>query len=319
MRTMMRADLHVHSRHSGATDLPVLRHFGRECYSEPGAVYERARQRGMDLVTLTDHDSVEGALAIAHLPFTFVSEEVTLVLEGGRHAHLGVFDITEGQHARISTLRFDPEALFAYFAEERLPACFNHPFSALTGPRQLVDFQAVLGRVSLVESLNGSMPLAHNDAARRLGRGAGMAGVGGSDSHTLAGVARAFTCVPGAATREEFLDGLRRGLTVPRGRSGTYARLTAEVSRIFAAAYHHALLDPETLRDPLRLVALVGLFPLLPLIPAFTAGIYAHERVFGERWFGRFRDSAGRPRSWPVLPPTGFGAGSLPGTAEVHS
>lgn len=317
---MMRADLHVHSRHSGATDLPVLRHLGRECYSEPAAVYERARRRGMDLVTLTDHDSVEGALNIAHLPGTFVSEEVTLVLPGGRQAHLGVFDIREDQHERIAGLRRDPEALFAYLAEERIPACFNHPFSALTGRRELVDFQAVLGRVSLVESLNGSMPVAHNENARLLGRGAGMAAVGGSDSHTLAGVARAFTCVPGATTREEFLDGLRRGLTLPEGRSGTYARLTAEVARIFAAAYRDAALDPGSLRDPVRLLALVGLFPLLPLIPAVTAGIYAHERAFGERWFARFRDTAARRRrSSPILPPTGFGAGSLPGTAEVRS
>ena len=58
----MRSDLHVHSRYSGRTDWPVLRHLGQECYSEHEAVYEQARRRGMDLVTLTDHDSIEGAL-----------------------------------------------------------------------------------------------------------------------------------------------------------------------------------------------------------------------------------------------------------------
>jgi hypothetical protein len=31
----MRCDLHVHSWHSRAADLPVLRHVGRECYSQP--------------------------------------------------------------------------------------------------------------------------------------------------------------------------------------------------------------------------------------------------------------------------------------------
>ena len=68
-----------------------------------------------------------------------------------------------------------------------------------------------------------------------------MAAVGGSDSHTLANVARAFTTVAGARNKAEFLAGLRRGLTVPCGRSGTYARLTAEVGRIFAAGYKDAL------------------------------------------------------------------------------
>jgi predicted metal-dependent phosphoesterase TrpH len=272
----------------------------------------------MDLVTLTDHDSVEGALSIAHLPGTFVSEEVTLVLEGGRLAHLGVFDLTEGQHERIAALRVDPEALFAYLAEKRLPACFNHPFSALTGRRELVDFQAVLGRVPLVESLNGSMPSAHNHHARLLGRGAGMAGVGGSDSHTLAGVARAFTCVPGATNRQEFLDGLRRGLTLPEGRSGTYARLTEEVARVFAAGYSDALAKGDALRCPLRLLALLGLAPLLALIPAFTAAIYTHELAFGARWFARFHDPSRRRPTTPV-PPNGLGAGPFPGAAGVAS
>jgi predicted metal-dependent phosphoesterase TrpH len=308
---MMRADLHVHSRHSGPADLPVLRHLGRECYSEPREVYERARARGMDLVTLTDHDSIEGALEIAGLPEAFVSEEVTLVLPGGRQLHLGVFDITEAQHARISRLRFDPEALFAFLAEGRIPAALNHPFSALTGHRELVDLQSVLGRVPLMEALNGSMPPAHNEHARQLGRRAGMAPVGGSDSHTLAGVARACTGVPGARTREEFLAGLRNGFTVPQGRSGSYARLTEEVTRIFTAGYGEAVANPGA-RPPATLLALMALVPFLPLLPVVTAAIYAHELHFGARWFARFADARGR-RTRPVLPPSGLGDGRVLG------
>ena len=64
----MRCDLHVHSKHSGPADLPMLRHVGRESYSEPLAVYDTALARGMDLVTLTDHDTIAGALELRHLP-----------------------------------------------------------------------------------------------------------------------------------------------------------------------------------------------------------------------------------------------------------
>jgi predicted metal-dependent phosphoesterase TrpH len=298
----MRSDLHVHSRHSGSTDLPFLRHLGRECYSEPQEVYERARARGMDLVTLTDHDSVEGALEIAPLPGTFVSEEVTLVLDGGRQLHLGVYDLTPAHHARIARLRFDPEALFAYLAEQKIPACLNHPFSALTGHRARADFEIALGRLPLVESLNGSMPEAQNEHARLLGRAFFMSPVGGSDSHTLANVARAFTTVAGARNKEEFLAGLRRGLTVPSGRSGTYARLTAEVVRIFAAGYKDALQTAARgTEDPLRLLALLGLTPLLPLIPCFTAVIHARELRFGTRWF-RLLDPGGADREGGLGP-----------------
>jgi predicted metal-dependent phosphoesterase TrpH len=296
----MRCDLHVHSWHSGPADLPVLKHLGRECYSEPEAVYEVARRRGMDLVTLTDHDSVAGALRLLSLPDTFVSEEVTLVLPGERQLHLGVYDITESQHETIQRRRRDPEALFAFLAEQRIPACVNHLFSALTGPRELDDVRLILGRLPLIEALNGSQPEGHNEYARVTGRLSGMAPVGGSDSHTLSGVARAYTTVPGALTKEDFLAGLRRGLTVPCGRSGSYARLTAEVARIFAAGYRDAARG--FWRQPARTLALLGLVPFLPLMPLFTAGILAHEMRFGIRLHRAFRIASGWPTETPVRP-----------------
>ena len=83
----MRCDLHVHSKYSGALTLPILSRVVRECYSEPAAVYEIALARGMDLVTLTDHDSIEGALQLAGRPDFFVGEEVTCGLPGGRELH----------------------------------------------------------------------------------------------------------------------------------------------------------------------------------------------------------------------------------------
>jgi predicted metal-dependent phosphoesterase TrpH len=293
---LMRADLHVHSKHSGATDLPVLRHVGRESYSEPRAVYETALARGMDLVTLTDHDTVAGALELRALPHTFVSEEVTVVLPAGRQLHVNVFDITEPQHDRIAGKRTDPEAFFAYLAEEGIPASVNHLYSALTGPRALADLHLPLKHLGLIEALNGSMPASHNEHARLTGRFAGLAGVGGSDSHTLAGVARAFTTVAGARTKEEFLAGLRRGLTVPVGHSGSYGRLTSEVTRIFASGYADAA--AELARGKVaatRFLTLVMLTPLLPLIPLVTAFVYLHERRFGDHHFRAFEASVGGP------------------------
>jgi predicted metal-dependent phosphoesterase TrpH len=303
----MRCDLHVHSWHSGPAELPVLEHLGRECYSEPLAVYERARRRGMDLVTLTDHDSIDGALALAHLPDTFVSEEVTVGLEAGRKLHLGVFDIDADQHEHVQRLRFDAEALFAYLAEQRIPACVNHLFSVLTGRREPRDLTLPLGRLRLIEALNGAMPRSHNEWAARVGRLAGMAPVGGSDSHTLAGVARAFTTVPGARNKQEFLAGLRRGCTLASGRSGSYARLTAEVTRIFAAGYRDAVAAAlAEQRVALRPLAALLLAPLVPLLPLFTAGVHLHERRFGARQFaalGRaWRPRLASPLSHPPLP-----------------
>jgi predicted metal-dependent phosphoesterase TrpH len=297
---MMRCDLHVHSWYSGRADLPVLGHVGRECYSDPEDVYEAATRRGMDLVTLTDHDGIEGALRLAHRPNTFVSEEVTVVLPGERLLHVNVFDITESQHEAVQARRFDAEGLFAYLAEEHIPASVNHLFSALTGAREIADLRVPLGRLPLIEARNGSMPPGHNDSARQVGRAAGMAGVGGSDAHSLAHVARAWTAVPGARTKEDFLAGLRQGLTLPAGRSGSYARLTSEVVRIFAAGYAEIGRDLVSgALSPLRAVAGAVLAPFLPLIPLFTLGVHAHEGRFGSRHFQEFQ----RVFGWPVPAP----------------
>jgi predicted metal-dependent phosphoesterase TrpH len=294
----MRSDLHVHSWYSGRADVRLLQHVGRECYSDPLEVYERALVRGMDLVTLTDHDSIEGALRLAHLPNTFLSEEVTVVLDGTRQLHVNVFDIDERQHHGAQQRRRDPEALFAYLAEQKIPASVNHLFSALTGGRETADLRLPLGRLPLIEALNGAMPEAHNERARLVGRGAGMAPVGGSDAHSLAHVARAFTTVPGARTKQDFLAGLRKGLTVPCGRSGSDRRLTTEVTRIFTAGYAAAGREALAGLAPLlRAAAALALVPCLPLIPLFTLAVYGQELCFGRHHFGAFQERFG----WPAL------------------
>ena len=62
--TRCRADLHVTRCHSTVqpATLPFLR--SRDCYSRPEDVYRVAKARGMDLVAITDHDSIDGALEL---------------------------------------------------------------------------------------------------------------------------------------------------------------------------------------------------------------------------------------------------------------
>jgi predicted metal-dependent phosphoesterase TrpH len=291
----VRCDLHLHSSASGPAEgwLGLL---ARESYSEPRAVYGAARRRGMDLVTLTDHDAIAGALEIASLPGTFVSEEVSCTLPGGRLLHVGVFGITEAQHEIIARRRADAEALFAYLAEERIPAAVNHPFSALTGSRATEDFHRALAGLDLVETLNGMMSAALNARAARAGRAARRSGVGGSDAHTLDSVARAYTVVAGATNRDEFLDGLRRGLTLPQGRSGGYGRLTADLARIAAGTYRDAAGRLHGPASWARLAGLVALLPALPVLPFVSAALFLREQLFARRHEQYFVASRARRR-----------------------
>ena len=73
-----RCDLHVHSIHSSDTGNFALRHARLgESYTPPERVYETCLRRGMTLMTISDHNTLEGALRIADRPNTFLSEEVT--------------------------------------------------------------------------------------------------------------------------------------------------------------------------------------------------------------------------------------------------
>ena len=228
----------------------------------------------MDLVTLTDHDTIDGGLAIAHLPGTFLSEEVTCELPGGRQLHLNTFGIDEAQHTRIGRLRLDPEAFFAYLREEGIAASVNHLFSAVTGPRELADIALALQSVRLIEVRNGMMPEEINSWAEEASRAHRMGQVAGSDGHTLASVARAWTEVAGASCVADFLAGVRAGACLPAGRHGRYVRTTADVVRNFGGCYRE--LTPRAVAGMdhfARFAALLTATILLPLVPLVTGAL----------------------------------------------
>jgi hypothetical protein len=74
----LKVDLHVHSAHSDQPYSWFLRSAdAAECYTPVDHVHAIARRRGMDLVTLADHDTIDGALACARREDSFVSVEVS--------------------------------------------------------------------------------------------------------------------------------------------------------------------------------------------------------------------------------------------------
>jgi hypothetical protein len=67
-----RCDLHIHSRYSARSEEWLFR---RSIFLTVILIQRTARQllsRGMDYATITDHDTIEGCLQIAHLPGTFI-------------------------------------------------------------------------------------------------------------------------------------------------------------------------------------------------------------------------------------------------------
>ena len=116
-----RADLHCHSTASQVSKLGVQRAAGLpECATPPEEVYELAKRRGMDFVTITDHDTIDGALEIADRPDVFVSEELTASFPGEPQAvHVLCFGITPDDHEWLQAHSGDVEECADYLHGNR--------------------------------------------------------------------------------------------------------------------------------------------------------------------------------------------------------
>jgi len=275
----MRCDLHVHTRHSGMCNLPVLKRVCRECYNDPEAVYETLKRRGMDLVTVTDHDSIDAVESLRRRPDFFLSEEVTCITPSGMEIHVGALGIKDRDHIELQRRRNDVQSLAAYLGEQSIFFSINHVFSSLTGRRSELDFEFFADLFPGIETLNGQIPTGNNAAAARLARAWRKSEIGGSDSHTLASLGLTYTEVPGATDAQTFLEGVRRGQTRVQGASGGYLRLTRAIFEIGRGLIGE---KPWT----------AAFAPLMVAIPLITLGNHISELLFEHRWSRRMWPAA---------------------------
>jgi len=270
---IMRCDLHVHSIASGMFTAPVLNRICRESYNDPLEVYDRLKKLGMSLVTLTDHDSIEGADSLRRFPDFFLSEEVTVRMPSGTEMHMGVYGLTEREHVEVQRRRTDFIALLMYLTEHKLFFSVNHVFSGLTGRRAEEDFRWFESYAPAFEIRNGQMWPDANASASRLASKLGKVGIAGSDSHTISGVGRTYTEVPEAHSVEEFFSALRAGYGQIHGAHGSYRKLTLDVFAIVKELFQE---KPWTM----------ALAPAALFVPLFTATHWFNEIQFCKKWTG---------------------------------
>lgn len=247
----LKLDTHVHTSYSGYSSIPSLSRLMRESYNSPEAVYRTAKARGMDLVTITDHDRIEGVLSIADRPDVIVGCEVTGVFPGdGVRVHLGVLGLTEAQHAEIERLRGDVTELLPYLKQERLFVSLNHVASRVNGRITGAHVAALIPWIDGLETINGSRLALQNRTADRVARAHGKVGIAGSDAHTMRGVGRTWVEAPFATTRDEMLDELHAGRVRVGGQQGSVLTMSSDVVRMTSSLYAE---HGRQLRDgPLR-------------------------------------------------------------------
>ena len=142
----MKIDLHCHSKWSKRPTLWIMQKIGcPESFTEPFHLYNIARERGMTHVTITDHNCIEGALSIAHLADTFVSEEITTYFpEDGCKLHVLAYNVSESQHRDIQKVRENVLELVPYLYAQNIFHVVAHPLYAVNDKLTANHFEKML-------------------------------------------------------------------------------------------------------------------------------------------------------------------------------
>jgi len=245
-----RVDMHCHSTASHYSKLGVQRSLGLpECATPPEEVYELAKRRGMDFVTITDHDTIDGCLELADRPDCFVSEELTARFAGEPQAvHVLCYGITPGDHEWLQAHSGDVEACAAYLHNQGIACALAHPFFNVAAPLTRRHRRRLAELFPIWEVRNGSRAAELNMPAAVYVETHGGTGIGGSDDHAGVDIGRTYTEVPAAATPEEFLAHLLRGDAEAHGEQGSAAKWTHAAMALATRALGDEV--PEDARRP---------------------------------------------------------------------
>lgn len=270
----MKADLHLHSRFSDRAPEWLFRRAGLpDSYSEPARIYEKLRERGMDFVTITDHNQIAGCLEIADRPGVFLSEQVSTRFPDDRcKVHLLVWGLSEAQHREIHALRDNIFDLQQYLAAEGLVHAVAHPLYRIDDRLALAHLEKLILLFRHFEGLNGLRDQLLSEVAtfvfsrltpKKIAQLADYHGlapthpeawrkvlVAGSDDHGGIYPASAYTETEGGSAIAEYLEAIRQGRCAMRGAGGTplaashslYNNLRQFIGTKFAGAQSSSLL-----------------------------------------------------------------------------
>jgi glycosyltransferase involved in cell wall biosynthesis len=242
---MSKCDLHIHSRHSARSEEWLFRRFDfPDSFSDPRELHRELLEAGMDYVTITDHDTIDGCLQIADLPKAFISEQVTTYFPHDTcKIHILVWGITEAQHADIQIARDNIFVLQRYLQAAKIAHAVAHPLYSINGKLETAHLERLILLFKHFEGINGLRDALLSELVQKLfgsltrekiemfAERHNLAPthpepwkkilIGGSDDHGGKFIASAFTETPAAKSASSFLNFVREGNCQARGQGGT--------------------------------------------------------------------------------------------------
>jgi len=264
-----RIDLHCHSWASDRPALWLMQRLGcPESFTSPEQVRETAMQRGMNFVTITDHNTIAGVREIEHYDNVIAGEEVTTYFPGDMKVRVVCLGISERQHLDIQEARQDIYQLVDYLNHKNILHFCAHPLHKVNGRMTWEHFEKLLLLFKRHEVLNGTRLRRLNrvveqvlarltkEEIEHLADKHGLAPIGerpwekfvyaGTDDHSGLFIGTCCTEVEvDSMTKAGLLEGLRRGNTRPCGESDGSLTLAHQVNSI-AYQYYRSKMGPES-------------------------------------------------------------------------
>lgn len=163
---MAQADMHCHSKFSKHPSEWFLQRIGAaESYTEPDFIYQTAKSRGMDFVTVTDHNNMEASwyLTQKYPKDTFTGTEFTVYFpEDGRKTHILCYGHTPEQFEEIQKIRRNIYDFRDYVKEQGLAHSVAHATFSVNGKLKLHHLEKMMLMFDVFEGINGGRGKLHN-------------------------------------------------------------------------------------------------------------------------------------------------------------
>ncbi len=194
--------------------------YSKDSLVSPARLVETCRQKGIDRVIVTDHNSIVGAVEAQRVApeLVIVGEEIMTT----KGEILAAF-VAEEIPAMLS-----PEETIRRLREQGAFISISHPFDfTRSGHWQEADLLEILPEIDAIETFNARcLSRKMNRLAQEFAHRHGIASTVGSDAHTLWELGRATLTLPTFKSGSELRAVIRHGVPQKR-RTGIHARVAS--------------------------------------------------------------------------------------------
>lgn len=255
---MALVDMHVHSKFSGHPSEWFLQKLGAsESYTEPEYIYKTLKAKGMDYITITDHNKIGGILELRkkYPKDTFMGVEATTYFPEDRcKIHILIYNFTEEQFAEIDRLRENIYELRDYILDNNLMYSVAHATYPVNNNLLTTDhLEKLILLFDVFESVNGGRNFNNNHIWTEYLKSLTKEDIdgfqkkhgiepisdepwikgftGGSDDHASLFLGMTYTNSP-ATTMSEFIESVEQKQGIGSGRNNNYQGLAFTIYKI---------------------------------------------------------------------------------------